>query len=106
MERVPCASLLIRVEKAPQGANNRPMSLVSATKAEISKFGLSKVAPKYNTGAYNTQYYDLNSNEMVIFREKSQRPNPLAIDTLHFLFHAKAKDKKVKARIKKGTRKK
>lgn len=75
-ERVPTASALVRVFKAPKDAQGNPLSKTSNDpRANL-------VAPNYSEGVYNNQYIILAKEEVYIMKLRRLRPNPPLRDVL------------------------
>lgn len=84
--RIPCASLLIRIRKAPIGPDGLPLSLGGNIDVETaSRMGVIATPNQYSEGAYNTSYCDVSATEMIIFEAKTQRHNPLHPDLIQAL---------------------
>ena len=55
-ERIPCASILIRVGTAPKGADGKPLLFNDVPAEDRIKLGVVVPPPLYSDGRYNTQY--------------------------------------------------
>ena len=56
IQKSPCSSLLIRVDKAPRDLDDRPMRYKELNESKHYELGVVTVAPKYSQGLYNTGY--------------------------------------------------
>ena len=54
LERLPCASLLVRVLRAPVGPNGQVLSARTVPQGQWIETGVVVPAPEYKTGIYNT----------------------------------------------------
>jgi len=72
LEHIPCASVLIRINRAPLSNDNlRTFSYSDfKTKEERIKHGVWVPRPEYNTGAYNTQFCDIKDSEKELFTHR------------------------------------
>lgn len=73
LERVPTASLLIRILKAPMDAAGKALSTNSLSPAERE----AKLAPvpAYDEGVYSTQYYQCSADEKKVMTLRRKRPD-------------------------------
>ena len=76
LEKLPCSTLLIRIEKAPRGENGRPLKIKGMKDEQKYELGLVTLPPKYSQGVYNTMYCTIGITEAEILNEKSMRPDP------------------------------
>lgn len=77
VEKLPCSTLLIRVEKAPKDISGKPISIRDVKEGKAYELGVVSVPPKYSQGAYNTTYCSIGLTEAEILKEKSMRADPL-----------------------------
>lgn len=82
LEKLPCSSLLIRVEKAPRDKDNKPLRLKNLREDKNYDLGVITVAPKYALGVYNTSYCVIGLNEAEILKEKASRPDPPMLNVI------------------------
>lgn len=81
MEKVPTASLLIRVRKAPTTDGYKVLSIKDVPHSEWESTGLVEAAPEYADEKYNTTYMNVNNAEIEMFKERNKRYDPQLIDT-------------------------
>ena len=74
LERVPTASVLVRVLKAPKDAQGKPVSTESLPPDQ--KHLSFIVAPEYKEGLYSTQYFSITEDERKIMTLRRRRANP------------------------------
>ena len=106
LERIPCATLLIRVERAPTDPKGNSISIATVSENQSKELGMLKLPPKYITGEYNNHYVDLLKNELRIYDEKIIRKDPLVTESLDHLKEIARNDKNFKKKIKKLFKKK
>ncbi|CAI2359223.1 unnamed protein product [Moneuplotes crassus] len=106
LERIPCASLLIRIEKAPTDDKGKSISIAGLSEARRVELGMLKLPPKYQQGEYNNRYIDLMKDELKIYEEKVIRVDPLVTEAIKPLRNTYENDKKFKKKIKKILKKK
>ena len=91
IQKSPCSSLLIRVEKAPRDLEDRPMRYKELNESKRYELGVVTVAPKYSQGVYNTGYCQIGLTEAEILKEKAIRDDPsmvqVAVATKNILFN-------------------
>ena len=76
LERIPCASMLLRVDKAPRDLNGVPMSYENTDTSMRFDSGVVNVAPKYRKGIYNNSLNPIDNTEKEILKYKNKRTNP------------------------------
>jgi hypothetical protein len=76
LEKLACASLLVRIEKTPKDAKGRPLKYKDLDESKRYEMGVITLPPRYSQGLYNTFYCTVGLTESEIFREKSQRHDP------------------------------
>lgn len=75
LERVPTASILIRVMRAPVNPETgHPVSMFDLSPEEQSR--AYQRPPEYRDGVYSTQYYSITEDERKIMTLRRARPNP------------------------------
>ena len=88
LEKIPTASLLIRVRKAPTKDGYKVLSIKDVPNSEWETSGLIEPAPDYADEKYNTTFWNINSAELVMFAERAKRYDPQMIDTWKYLQQA------------------
>ena len=106
LERIPWATLLIRVQTCPKDKNGVPILIGNVPIDKREELNLISKQPKYNTGVFNNQYIQLFQDEMKIYKYKAQRRDPYAKSSIDPILNGKKHDKKFVAKLKKATRKK
>ena len=76
LQKLPCSTLLIRVEKSPRDADNNPLRYSELKENRRYELGVVTVPPKYSQGLYNTIYCQLSLTEAEILKDKVQRADP------------------------------
>lgn len=56
LEKLPCSTLLIRVDKAPRDGDDKPYRYKDLDETKRYELGVVTVPPKYSQGLYNTIY--------------------------------------------------
>mmetsp|Transcript_24184 Transcript_24184/g.37203 ORF Transcript_24184/g.37203 Transcript_24184/m.37203 type:complete len:146 (+) Transcript_24184:4050-4487(+) len=80
-ERVPTATLLIRVLTAPKHETGKPINLGDfPLEDQIRK--AYEAPPEYKEGVYNNMYINLANDEKTIMKLRRRRPNPALEDVL------------------------
>lgn len=74
MERVPTASVLLRVMKAPKDQFAKPINSSKLAPDEVDRYHIP--APAYKDGVYSTQYFPLTDDERAIMTLRRRRKNP------------------------------
>lgn len=74
MERVPTASVLLRIMKAPKDQFAKPIDSEKLPPEEVDKYFVN--APAYKEGVYSTQYFPLTDDERAIMNLRRRRRNP------------------------------
>jgi hypothetical protein len=105
LERIPCASVLVRLQRAPVDNKGNPMLInkplpLGGTGDEE----LVTLPPAYSKGKYNTQFFEPFDDEMIIFKHKNERRDPNMVDTIKTIKSLKSTDKKFVKRLKKATK--
>ena len=85
MDKIPTASLLVRVRRAPTKDGYKVLSIKDVPPDEWEETGLVESPPDYADEKYNTTYWDVNAPEMVMFKDRVERFDPPFRDTLRFL---------------------
>ena len=71
LERLPCATLLVRIHMAPRSEDRlRVLSIKdfkNKSPAYLEEKGLKKKRPEYKFGVYNTQYCEITDAEKALF---------------------------------------
>lgn len=75
LEKIPCSSILIWVEKGLRDLYGKPKSYDGKTFIETVEGGAVSVAPKYNSGKYNNLLNPVTEDEELIFQYKVKRPD-------------------------------
>jgi len=75
LEKIACASVLIRVYRAPV-ERNTVLSINEVPMDQWRSKGLIKDPPEYQEGTYNTSYLQVSQKERVLFDIKQGRLNP------------------------------
>lgn len=75
LERVPTASVLLRVVKAPKNQQTG-LAIRAADLAPEEQQRAYLKAPQYSEGVYGTQYYSITEDERKIMTLRRLRPNP------------------------------
>jgi hypothetical protein len=84
-EKIPTASLLIRVRKATTTEGYKVLSTRDVPQDEWETTGLVEASPEYAESIYNTSYCDVNNAEIVMFKDRAKRYDPQLVDTLKYL---------------------
>jgi len=74
LERVPTASVLVRLLKAPRDARGQPLSASSVPPDQQEQ--LYQRAPEYKEGVYGTAYFPVTEDEVKIMKLRRRRANP------------------------------
>ena len=74
LERVPTASVLVRVLKAPRDARGQPLSASLLPPDQQEQ--LYQRPPDYKEGVYGTAYFPVTEDEVKIMKLRRRRPNP------------------------------
>jgi hypothetical protein len=88
LEKIPTASLLIRVRRAPTTEGYKVLSIKDVPQNEWETTGLVESAPDYGDEKYNTSYCKVNGAELVMFNDRVKRYDPQLVDTLKYLQQA------------------
>ena len=88
MDKIPTASLLVRVKRAPTKDGYKILSIKDVPAREWEKTGLVQPPPDYADEEYNTSYCEVNAPEMVMFKTRDKRFDPQMRDTLKYLQRA------------------
>lgn len=88
MEKIPAASLLVRVRKAPTTEGYKVLSIKDVPQEEWESTGLVEAPPDYADEKYNTSYCTPNGAEWAMFPERDKRYDPQLADTLKYLQEA------------------
>ena len=76
LERIPCASLVVRVHHAPLSEDGLGvLSLSVVYEASWAKTGVWKPRPLYNHGVYNTSLCPVSDAEKDLFIVRSMKDN-------------------------------
>ena len=86
LEKIPCASLLIRIRKATKGEDGKIMTLGGADIEKAVELGIIDPPRPYSEGVYNTIYTSISSTELSIFEAKVRRNNPSVRELIEALF--------------------
>ena len=105
-ERIPCSTLLIRVEKAPKDASGRPIFYEGLLQKDAIEKGVLTLPPEYNEGKYSNKYINLDSDELTIYKHKNERIDLDIKDTLRIMRDLMLKDKKFSKDLRRKVRKK
>lgn len=81
LEKIPTASLLIRVRRAPTSDGYKILSIKDVPSQEWESSGLVEGPPDYGDEKYNTAYCNVNNSELVMFKERSKRYDPQLKET-------------------------
>ena len=76
LEWIPCASMLLWIDKAPRDLNGVPMSYENTDKSTWYDSGVVNVAPKYRKGIYNNTLNPIDNTEKEILKYKVKWTNP------------------------------
>jgi len=82
LERIPTASCLLRVYKAPRGPDGQVYSVYSFPFEEWQERGVMIRAPQYKEGVYSTPYYRVTPLENQIFKIRRARYDPPITDVV------------------------
>ena len=85
LDKIPTASLLVRVRRAPTKDGIKVLSIKDVPQREWETTGLVEPPPDYADEKYNTSLCDVNDPEMVMFKSREKRYDPQLRDTLKFL---------------------
>ena len=78
LDRIPCASLLVRIVKAPE-KGDKVLSVSKVAPPHWPEVGLMVPAPAYETEAYNTHLYQVEPTEEALFVDKQRRNGDLKV---------------------------
>lgn len=93
LEKIPAASLLIRIRKAPKDERGNTMTFGPDIDFEEAKAkGIIESPKLYSEGGYNTSYYEVSSVESIIMEAKLKRPSPINRDILEVLVNEHTKE--------------
>lgn len=74
MERIPCATLMVRIRKAALSDDGkRSLSIKEFEEKDWIRKGLFEPRPNYSHGVYNTQFIELTEPEMGLFESRKVR---------------------------------
>ena len=76
LEKLPCSTLLIRIDKLPRDGDGKPLDVNKLSDSEKYELGVISFPPKYSQGVYNTLYWYVGLTEAEILKEKVMRPDP------------------------------
>ncbi|CAI2384337.1 unnamed protein product [Moneuplotes crassus] len=94
-EKIPAASLLIRIRKAAKDAKGRPLTFGAKISIEEAKNkGIIDPPKPYSDGDYNTSFCKVSATESVIMEAKLKRPSPNTRDVLTALINQHSKEEK------------
>ena len=85
LDKIPCSSILIRVEKGLWDLYGKPKSYDGKTFIEAVEGGAVSVAPKYNSGKYNNLLNPVSEDEEIIFKYKMKWPDSHLKTVMMFL---------------------
>ena len=89
MDRLPCASLLVRIVQASKTEDGiKVLCQADVAEHDWEKLGVLVVAPVYGRGLYNTSFCDLRDSEKDLFKLRQQRNDPLVKETAIILMSA------------------
>ena len=105
-DRIPWATIQIRVETAPKDEKGKPIEILKVPAEKREELQLLKNPPKYSEALYNNEYVELAPNETKIFKEKAKRKDYHTKVVAKFILNSKSNDKKFVSKITKATKKK
>lgn len=85
LEKIPTASLLVRVRKAATQDGYKVLSIKDVPSSEWESTGLVEAPPDYGEEKYNTTYCNVNNSELAMFKERERRHDPQFRDTCQYL---------------------
>jgi len=88
LEKLPCASLLVRIVRAPVGSNGRVLSTKTVPQKDWIERGVIVPAPDYQSQSYNTSFCRVNDVEMEVFASRAARLEIPLKDTAEQLMQA------------------
>ena len=97
LEKIPAASLLIRIRKAPKDEKGKILTLGTDVDIERAQsLGMIEIPKQYSEGSYNTTYCDMSSTESIIMEAKLKRNAPVNREILEALIqHNSGEDSKM-----------
>ncbi|CAI2387684.1 unnamed protein product [Moneuplotes crassus] len=104
--RVPCGSLLVRVEEGKKDENGEPLFSESLHREKAIEMGLVTGAPPYSEGVYSTHYYQKHIVEDTIFKYKSLRDYIPVEQMTTSIRETVSKQKKLSQKLRKMCKKK
>lgn len=82
LDRLPCASLLVRVREAPRAKNSpKTLGIDSAPPEQWEAFGIWDRDVPYSSGLYNNELLDVRASEQELMLARAARP-PLSVRQL------------------------
>jgi len=75
-ERVPTATLLVRILPAPKNEKGKPINLADFPQEEEALEKAYVAPPEYKENVYNNLYINLASDERTVMKLRRRRPNP------------------------------
>lgn len=88
LERIPCATLLVRIKSAPKASNGSILSAKTIPQPQWLEKGVVVPAPDYSTGEYNTSLYRVSDVELEIYTSRGERQEQPLNDTAEQLMQA------------------
>mmetsp|Transcript_12126 Transcript_12126/g.11974 ORF Transcript_12126/g.11974 Transcript_12126/m.11974 type:complete len:342 (-) Transcript_12126:415-1440(-) len=88
LEKVPCASLLVRINRAAVGPNGVVLSSKTVPQAQWKEKNIVVAPPKYEDSAYNTKFCRVSDVEMEVFPSRAERTETSLKDTAEKLMAA------------------
>lgn len=89
LDKLPCASILIRINNAPLTKDGlRVLSLKDVPKQDWVSTGIWPSRPLYATGIYNTKYCPVRDSEKELFIHRSTRTETTVREAAYLLINA------------------